>query len=181
MPVTAESKGLEERKIVVWIARAVGYLIYAYLIVVEVILLLGFILLLFGANPSAGFTEWAYRNLDRVMAPFRGIFTPIELGTTSADVQAVVDTSVIFAMIVYGIVAIAFGALTSWLTTRLDQIRDAEAEQQRRAELEAQAAAASAAVQAEQYGQVPPTGSAPPPGTVPPGTAPPAGSTTPQP
>ena len=92
--ITADSRGLTERKAVVWIVRAISYLVYFYLIVVEIILFLGFFLLLFGANPSAGFTEWVYRNLDRVMAPFRGIFTPIELGTTSSDVPAVFETSV---------------------------------------------------------------------------------------
>jgi hypothetical protein len=168
VPITADSRGLGERKVVVWIARAVGYLVYAYLIVVEAILLLGFVLLLFGANPSAGFTQWAYRNLDRVMSPFRGIFTPIELGTTSGDVQTIVDTSVLFAMIIYGIIAIAFSALISWLTNRLQQIREAEEEQQRRAELEAQAAAASAAVTAASDAQAAPTGSTPPPGAIPP-------------
>lgn len=166
MAITADSKGLEERKAVVWIARAVSYLVYAYLIVVEAILLLGFVLLLFGANPSAGFTDWAYRNLDRVMAPFRGIFTPIDLGTTGSDVQAVIDTSVIFAMIVYGIVAIAIAAIISWLTSRLGQIRRAEDEQERRAQLEAQAEAARAAVDAAAAGRNVPMGSTPPPGAV---------------
>jgi hypothetical protein len=94
------------RKGFVWVARVVSYVIYFYLIVVEIILIIGFFLLLFGANPSAGFTQWAYRNLDRVMEPFRGIFTPIQLGTTSGNVQAVFDTSVVFAMIVYGILAL---------------------------------------------------------------------------
>jgi uncharacterized protein YggT (Ycf19 family) len=120
----------------VWIVRAISYLVYFYLIVVEIILFLGFFLLLFGANPSAGFTEWVYRNLDRVMAPFRGIFTPIELGTTSSDVPAVFETSVVFAMIVYGIVALALSALIGWLSGRLDQIYDAEAQIERQQEYE---------------------------------------------
>jgi hypothetical protein len=124
--ITAESRGLEERKIAVWIIRAISYLVYFWLIIVEVILIIGFFLLLFGANPTAGFTQWAYRNLDRVMAPFRGIFTPIELGTTANDVQAVFETSVLFAMIVYGIVALALGALIGWLSDRLDRIERAQ-------------------------------------------------------
>ena len=103
---THEVQAIGPRKIIVQLTRAVTYLVYFYLIAVEIILLLGFFLLLFGANSSASFTQWAYRNLDRVMEPFRGIFAPIELGTTSADVQAVFDTAVLFAMIVYGIIAI---------------------------------------------------------------------------
>ena len=109
-----------------WVARAITYLIYFFVIVAEIILLIGFFLLLFGANPTAGFTQWAYRNLDRVMAPFRGIFAPIELGTTSADVEAVFDTSVLFAMIVYGIIALVLSALTRWLSQRLRYLYAAE-------------------------------------------------------
>ena len=96
------------------IARGVTYLVYAYTIIVLVILVLGFFLLLFGANPDVAFTEWAYRNLDRVMAPFRGIFEDVQLTGDS-----VLDTSVIFAMIVYSIVALFLHALIDWLTQRL--------------------------------------------------------------
>jgi hypothetical protein len=117
---------IRARKIVVWVARVITYLIYFFVIVAEIILVIGFFLLLFGANPTAGFTQWAYRNLDRVMAPFRGIFAPIELGTTSADVDAVFDTSVLFAMIVYGILALVLSALTRWLSQRLRALYAAE-------------------------------------------------------
>ena len=143
--ITSDSRALAERKAVVWAVRALSYLVYFYLIVVEIILFIGFFLLLFGANPSAGFTQWAYRNLDRVMAPFRGIFTPIQLGTTSADVQATFDTSVLFAMIIYGIVALVFSALIGWLSGRLNQIHAAEDEIERQAEVAAQQAAAQQA------------------------------------
>jgi len=134
--ITTESKALSERKAIVWALRAISYLVYFYLIVVEIILLIGFFLLLFGANPTAGFTQWAYRNLDRVMDPFRGIFSPIELGTTGNDVAATFDTSVLFAMIIYGIVALLFSVLIGWLSGRLDQIHAAEDELARQAEIE---------------------------------------------
>jgi hypothetical protein len=136
-PTSNPPPALKARKTVVWLSRAIGYLVYFYLIAVEVILLLGFFLLLFGANSTAEFTQWAYRNLERVMQPFRGIFTPIHLGTTNGDVAAVFDTSVLFAMIVYGIIALAISALLSWLTSRLRYLEAAEAD--------AEAAAASAA------------------------------------
>jgi hypothetical protein len=138
--INPDSKALDERKMVLWIARAVGYFVYFYLIVVEIILLIGFFLLLFGANPTAGFTQWAYRNLDRVMDPFRGIFSPIELGTTGNDVPATFDTSVLFAMIIYGILALLFGAVIQWLTSRLNQIHDVEEYNRRMADLAAQQA-----------------------------------------
>ena len=127
---------LRARKGVVTVARVISYLIYFYVVVVEIILVIGFFLLLFGANPSAGFTEWAYRNLDRVMEPFRGIFTPIQLGTTSGNVEAVLDTSVLFAMIVYLIIGMLLSGLTRWLSQRLRYLDAAEADAQRREQQE---------------------------------------------
>jgi len=99
---------------IVRIARALTYLVYAFVLISLVILVLGFFLLLFGANPDAPFSEWAYRSLDRVMAPFRGIFESVQLNG-----ESVLDTSVLFAMIVYGIVGIALSALIQWLTEKL--------------------------------------------------------------
>jgi uncharacterized protein YggT (Ycf19 family) len=127
---TVPAAGL--RKAFLWVTRLVSYLIYFYVIVVEIILFLGFVLLLFGANPTAGFTQWVYRNLDRAMAPFRGIFTPIQLGSTSNNVESVFETSVLFAMIVYAILALVFSAFIAWLTHRLTHIQRAEAELQAR-------------------------------------------------
>jgi hypothetical protein len=152
--ITTESKALSERKAIVWALRAVSYLVYFYLIVVEIILVIGFFLLLFGANPTAGFTQWAYRNLERVMDPFRGIFSPIELGTTGNDVPAVFDTSVLFAMIIYGIVALGFSVLIGWLSGRLDQIHAAEDEIARQAEIEQRQAEADARLLAAQQAAV---------------------------
>ncbi len=172
--INADSAALGERRVVLWIARAVSYLVYAYLLVVEIILLLGFVLLLFGANPSADFTQWVYRNLDRVMSPFRGIFTPIELGATGNDVAAIFETSVLFAMIIYGIVTLAFSGLIGWLSGRLHQIDDAETELQRRAEYQArldalaEQQAAWATGRAATSQSTPGAVTAPPPGAVPP-------------
>src|SRR4051812_43360530 len=100
------------------IARALTYLVYAFVLITLVILVLGFFLLLFGANPDAPFAEWIYRSLDRVMAPFRGIFEQVQLNGDS-----VLDTSVIFAMIVYGIAGLFLSALISWLTEKLGILR----------------------------------------------------------
>ena len=179
--ITTESKALSERKAIVWALRAVSYLVYFYLIVVEIILLIGFFLLLFGANPTAGFTQWAYRNLDRVMDPFRGIFSPIDLGTTGNDVAATFDTSVLFAMIIYGIVALLFSVLIGWLSGRLDQIHAAEDEIARQAEVERLQAEADARLLAAQQaaaqiaqGQAQAPTTQAPAGSVPPTTESPA-------
>jgi hypothetical protein len=175
----------------IWLARAVSYLVYAYLLVVEVILLIGFLLLLFGANPSSSFVAWAYRNLDRAMRPFRGIFAPVEIGTAGNDVEAIFDTSIMFAMIIYAIIAIAVSALISWLTTRISRVdrevaletaqdqhqRELQAMRDRATVVEAQNAAAHA-VAAERAaaqhasGSVAPLATPPAAGTPPPPPAP---------
>ncbi len=100
------------------VGRAITYLVYAFVIIALVILVLGFFLLLFGANPNASFTAWVYRGLDRVMAPFRGIFEPVKLNGKS-----VLDTSVLFAMIVYAIVGLALSGLIGWLTDAIARLR----------------------------------------------------------
>ena len=96
------------------VARALTYLVYAFVLVALVILLFGFFLLLFGANPDAPFAEWVYRSLTRVMAPFRGLFEPVPL-----DGKSVLDVSILFAMIVYGLAALVLRALIEWLTNRI--------------------------------------------------------------
>jgi hypothetical protein len=107
------------RRTTVVVARVVTWLLYVYVIVCEVLLAFGFVLRLFGANPTSEFTQFVYRSLERVMAPFRGIFAPVELGTTGNDVEAVLDTSILFAMLVYGVALLAIGALVDWLTHRI--------------------------------------------------------------
>ena len=94
--------------------RALVYLVYFWVLLSLVILVTGFFLLLFGANPDASFAEWTYRALDRVMKPFRGLFQSVDLSGNS-----VLDTSVLFAMIVYSMLALALRALIDWLTYRI--------------------------------------------------------------
>jgi uncharacterized protein YggT (Ycf19 family) len=96
------------------VGRALVYLVYFWVMLSLAILVTGFFLLLFGANPDAAFAEWVFRALDRVMKPFRGIFAPVDLSGNS-----VLDTSVIFAMIVYTMLALALRALIDWLTYRI--------------------------------------------------------------
>ncbi len=103
------------------VARIVTYVAYVYLVLVEIILVLGFFLLLLGANPSSEFTRWAYRSLDRAMGPFRGIFEPIDLGSTGS-VSAVFDTSIIFAMVAYGVLLSIVGSILHRLTRWINHI-----------------------------------------------------------
>ncbi len=96
------------------VAKVLTWLVYAYFLVAVVLLVLEFFLLLFNANPTAGFAEWVYRSGDRVMEPFRGIFPTKEAGNGS-----VLDFAVLFAIIVYGVLALAFHSLVQWLDYRI--------------------------------------------------------------
>ncbi len=131
------------RRSALWLSRALSLIVYVYVMIVEAILFLGFFLLLLGANPTSSFVEWVYRSMDRAMRPFRGIFEPVELGTNNADVAAVLDTSVLFAMIVYAILAIAIHSLLEWLTSRLARLDRADAEYRRQQLIEQQMAASA--------------------------------------
>lgn len=119
------------RKVITIGARVISYVVYFYIMAVETILFLGFLLLLLGANSSSGFVEWVYRSLDRAMKPFRGIFTPIELGTVSgSEVSSVFSTSIVFAMIVYAILGMVVYGFIGWLAQKLDRIEREERDEQ---------------------------------------------------
>jgi uncharacterized protein YggT (Ycf19 family) len=100
------------------IIRALLWLVYAWVVVNLVLLFLAFVLLLLGANPDAAFAEWIYRSVQRSMAPFRGLFEPIQLTG-----ESVLDTSLLFAMIVYGFVALFLKEAIDWLTSRIARRR----------------------------------------------------------
>lgn len=97
----------------VWFVRLVRLLVFAvylFVLVKLVLLTLGFFLRLFGASTDAEFTRWVYRNVDNTMDPFRGMFP----SRTVSD-HSMIDTSLLFAMIVYAIVAIALHLVITWL------------------------------------------------------------------
>jgi uncharacterized protein YggT (Ycf19 family) len=116
--MTAAATTTTTRSIVVRSTRILIYFIYFWVIASLVILTLGFFLKLFAANPEAGFVEWVYRNLDRTMEPFRGMFPEQAVG----DQGSILDVSILFAMLMYGFVAIAFRALINWLTLKMQRI-----------------------------------------------------------
>ena len=110
-------------------SKAVVVLIYAFVLIDLVLLTLGFFLRLFGASTDAEFTRWVYRNVDRVMEPFRGMFPSHAISD-----ESLLDVSLLFAMIVYAIVGIALHALVEWLTRKIAALRHREwvaAQQQR--------------------------------------------------
>ena len=55
------------------ISKVLLWFVYVWVILNLVLLLLAFVLRLFGASTDAEFTQWVYRSVSRSMAPFRGI------------------------------------------------------------------------------------------------------------
>jgi uncharacterized protein YggT (Ycf19 family) len=100
------------------VAKAVVVFVYVFVLIDLVLLALGFFLRLFGASTDADFTRWVYRSVDRIMEPFRGMFP-----TRALSEESVLDTSLLFAMIVYSILGIALHALVAWLTDKIVKLR----------------------------------------------------------
>lgn len=113
-----------EDNTLLWFARMAKvfvWFIYAVTVALLIILTLGFILRLLGANPEAGFAEWVYRNDQRIMEPFRGMFPTETIGD-----QSVVDFSLLFGMIFYAIVAMLLHTLISWLSRKATRLARGE-------------------------------------------------------
>ena len=133
------------------IARVLVWILWALVLVTAVLLVLAFLLRLGGANPDAGFVQWVERSTERAMAPFRGIFPTHQLTGDS-----VLDMSLLFAALVYFIVALLIDGLLRWITQRLrrqeretaqlradaDQLGRQAAAERHNAEVAAQQAAA---------------------------------------
>jgi uncharacterized protein YggT (Ycf19 family) len=103
-----------------WALRvAKGIVVFVDIVVVVclVMLTLGFVLRLFGASTDAEFTRWVYRSVDRIMEPFRGMFPSKQVSD-----QSVLDVSLLFAMIVYSLVALALHSLIGWLSARITRL-----------------------------------------------------------
>ena len=96
--------------------RFVAWVVYAVVVVKVCLLLTAFFLRLAGANPEAGFAAWIYRSADRSMDPFRGIFPSEELSGDS-----VLDLSLLFAAVVYMVIALLVDVLLRWLARQLSE------------------------------------------------------------
>ncbi|HET9173748.1 MAG TPA: YggT family protein [Candidatus Saccharimonadales bacterium] len=94
-----------------WVTRVVAGLINFFLVLVEAFLGVRVLLRFFAANPDNGFVQWVYNSTNVLMEPFRGIFQPAVIAHNH-----VIDFSALFAMVVYGLVALAFAALANWLS-----------------------------------------------------------------
>ncbi len=115
------------------VARMITYLAYAYAIIATVFLVLGFVLLLFGANSSTGFVSFVYNIAAQFLKPFREIFPGQSIGNRSYF-----SAAGLFAIIMYGIAAAAIHSLISYLTVKEAQHQEELEEIQARRRVAAQ-------------------------------------------
>lgn len=97
--------------------RVIVLVIYAILMAYVIILTIAFFLQLFGASPTASFVDWIYTATARIMQPFRGMF-PVQ----QVSGKAVFNGSLLFAIIIYYLVALLAHALVDWLSYRIYSI-----------------------------------------------------------
>lgn len=93
------------------IARWLAAFINFFLALAEIFLGLRVILRFFAANPNTPFVDWIYNSSEVLLQPFRGVFPTEVIGRNH-----VIDFSALFAMVVYGLLALALAALVTRLT-----------------------------------------------------------------
>lgn len=86
-------------------------LLNLFLAIVEGFLGLRFLFKLFGANSGNAFVSWVYDMSAALLEPFRGIF-PARV----FENQYVLEFSTLFAMLMYGLVALLIIALINVVT-----------------------------------------------------------------
>jgi uncharacterized protein YggT (Ycf19 family) len=89
-------------------AWRIGQLVYLLFGVVIALIGIRFVLLLLGANPNAGFTDFVYRVTNPLVTPFEGIFGAPNLET------GVLDPASLVAIVVY--------ALVGWVVAKVIDI-----------------------------------------------------------
>ncbi|MDH3756176.1 MAG: YggT family protein [Acidimicrobiia bacterium] len=94
-------------------AKALVIVVYVVVIITFAMLTLGFFLHLAGASPEATFVDWVYRNTERAMEPFRGMFPVRDI-----DDRSVFDASLLFAAALYGFIAIGLHAVVEYLSAK---------------------------------------------------------------
>ncbi|MFO0862227.1 MAG: YggT family protein [Candidatus Saccharibacteria bacterium] len=95
-------------------ARVLTYIVYAFMLVAVIFLSIGFFLLLFGANPNVGFTQFVYKVAAEFLQPFRGIFPAHQVGETGYF-----STSALFAIIIYILLALGINSLITYITAKM--------------------------------------------------------------
>jgi uncharacterized protein YggT (Ycf19 family) len=93
-------------------ARRVTEAIYLVFGIIDGLLLIRLVLKLLGANAQAGFASWTYGVTDFFLAPFHGLLPTYVTGKT------VLELSLIIAILIYSLVALALARLAAITLSR---------------------------------------------------------------
>jgi hypothetical protein len=144
---------------ILWVARFFVLVIYVILLAYAVIVGIAFVLKLLGANPEADFADWIYSAAASITEPFRGIFPTRQLTDRSTF-----DASLLFALIVYLVLAVVLHGIIDWCARKIAGIDRAEEREQLRAAYDLQRSQEAAVFGGEvPPGAVEPAPSAPSP------------------
>jgi uncharacterized protein YggT (Ycf19 family) len=103
------------------VSHILTWLVYAFAVSAIAFLTTAFVLELFNANESAPFVQWVDRATTILMQPFRGIFPSAEAVNGS-----VFDAALLFAILMYGFLAMGMHALLAWIDRKMAAARYAE-------------------------------------------------------
>ena len=93
-------------------ARRAMEVIYLVFGIIDGLLLIRLFLKLLGANPHAGFASFTYGITDFLLAPFKGLLPTFVSG------RMVVETTSLFAILIYGLIGIALARLVAVMFRR---------------------------------------------------------------
>ncbi len=88
-------------------ARRAMELIYLVFGIIDGLLLIRLVLKLLGANAHAGFASFTYGVTDFFLAPFRGLLPTYVSG------QSVFELSLVFAILIYSLIALALARIVA--------------------------------------------------------------------
>lgn len=88
-------------------ARRAMEVIYLLFGIIDAILLIRLVLKLLGANAHAGFAQFIYGLTDFFLAPFKGLLPTVVSG------QSVLELSLVFAILIYSLIALGLVRLVA--------------------------------------------------------------------
>jgi uncharacterized protein YggT (Ycf19 family) len=99
-------------------SRWLTWFVYMFFVLAMILLAIAFFLQLTNASETAPFTQWVYRTTDRLLKPFRAIYPQVE-----GENGSVVDFSILFAIIMYGLFALGVHAIVNWIDQKITVMR----------------------------------------------------------
>ena len=113
----------EAGSIALGVVKYGAWIIYAILVFGCIVLGFGFALLLFAADPTAGFSEFISRYAGNFMDPFRGLVEPTKLGNGGR-----IEWSALFAITTYLILMWLVSLVAYWARRTINR-RNREAQE----------------------------------------------------